>query len=266
MYLCNMQRQNKKQTSTEASPKPFTFNSQQFWGLFFFLLFWAVIFLRRELSSGLEMVATKHCLKVCCGTDQTKETSSCHLESAWEVEQRQVRGGDQKHPDTASTVQRDGAGNNLWWSIPGIHENWLGMRLCLAPGRWAAPAGTAARASPGGRNWAAASSKLSSLLNHSTSLLSRLFFSSHLFHVYSGLEPHRFAAGTEPSGFPLFFFLTWPQIQQTKFSKKIQSTSYWLPQHLKKPQPPKDLLPTLYSPGASTILPISREAERFSFF
>lgn len=146
-----------------------------------------MIFLRRELSSALEMVATKHCLKVCCGTDQTKETSSCHLEPAREVEQRQVWRGDQKHPDTASTVQRDRAGNNPWWSIPGIHQNWLGMRLCLEPGRWAAPAGTAARASPGGRNRAAASSKLSSLLNHSTSLLSRLFFFLFFFSFVSCL-------------------------------------------------------------------------------
>lgn len=108
-----MQRQNKNQTSDVASPKPFTFNSQQFWRLFFFFLFRAVIFLRAELSSRLEMVATKHCLKVCCSTDQTKETSSCHLESDREVEPRQVCGGDQKHPATTGTVQRDGAGNNL---------------------------------------------------------------------------------------------------------------------------------------------------------
>lgn len=168
-----MQRWNKNQTSNVSSPKPFIFNSQQFWGLF--LLFWAVIFLRAELSSGLQMVATKHCLKVCCSTDQTKETSSCHLESDRVVEQRQDCGGDQKHPATAGTVQRDRAGNNLWWSIPGIHENWLGIWLCLELGRWAAPAGTAARASLGGGNWASGSSKLCSLLNHTTSLLSWFF-------------------------------------------------------------------------------------------
>ena len=150
------------------------------WGPFL-LLFWAVIFLRVELSSELEMVTTKHCLKVCCSTDQTKKTSSCHLESDHEVEHSQVCGGDQKHPATAGTVQRDGAGNNLWRSIPGIHENWLWMRLCLELGRWAAPAGTAARASPGGGNRASGSSKLCSLLNHSTSLLSSLFFFSFSF-------------------------------------------------------------------------------------
>lgn len=226
---------------------------------FFFFLFRVVIFLRAELSSRLEMVATKHCLKVCCSTDQTKETSSCHLESDREVEPRQVCGGDQKHPATTGTVQRDGAGNNLWWSIAGIHENWL----CLELGRWAAPAGMAAQASPGGGNRASGSSKLCSLLNHSTSLLSHFFF--HLLHVYSGLEPLSFAPGIKSSGFPLVLFLPGLRYSKPSPQRKYNALHIGSLNTKKKNQPnhkrPPSHTANFYTLGASTLLLISSEVE-----
>lgn len=254
-----MQRQNKNQTSDVASPKPFTFNSQQFWRLFFFL-FRAVIFLRAELSSRLEMVATKHCLKVCCSTDQTKETSSCHLESDREVEPRQVCGGDQKHPATTGTVQRDGAGNNLWWSIAGIHGNWL----CLELGRWAAPAGMAAQASPGGGNRASGSSKLCSLLNHSTSLLSHFFFICFMFTL--ALNRLALLQAQNQVAFLLFFSYlasdTANRVLKENTMHFILAPSI-LKQTKKKPnhkRPPSHTA-NFYSLGASTLLLISSEVE-----
>lgn len=70
-----------------------------------------MIYLGAQLSAGLEMVVTKPCLKVCCSTDQTEETSSCHLEPDRAVERRQVCGGARRHPATAGTkdVVQDGA-------------------------------------------------------------------------------------------------------------------------------------------------------------
>lgn len=79
-----------------------------------------MIYLGEELSSGLEMVSTKPCLKVCCSTDQTEETSSCHLESDRAVERRQVCRGAHRHPATDGTKDavQDGAflgGVELGW-------------------------------------------------------------------------------------------------------------------------------------------------------
>lgn len=72
------------------------------------------------------------------------------------------------------------------------------------------PAGMAAQAFPGGGNWAS-SSKLCSLLNHSTSLL--LHF-SHLLHVYSGLEQLKPHSRHKTKWVPSCSVLTWPGIQR----------------------------------------------------
>lgn len=159
------------------------------------------------------MVATKPCLKVCCSTDQTEETSSCHLES------NRAGGtapGLRRCSQAPSYCWHQGCGAR--WSIPGMHEAGLGTR----------PGGghTSRGGIPGGASPASGSSKACSVLNHRTSLLASfpLSFSLFFFHllcVYSGLEPLSFAPGTKSSGFPLVLLLPGLRYSKTKSSRKI---------------------------------------------
>lgn len=222
------------------------------------------------------MVTTKHCLRVRCSTNQTKETSSCHMESDWEVEELQVCGGDQKHPATTSMVQRDDVGSSLWWSIPRTDENWLRIQLCLELGRWAVPADTAAQASLEGGNQASGS--LQALLvaksQHLSSLTIYLFVYLFIYIFYIcfmfTLASNSLALlqALNRVTFPLFFFL--PGLRYSKESPQGKYKSLRIgtlsTEKIQAHKRPSSQTAKFYSLGANSFLLISREAEGFCLF